>query len=45
MGIKRGQQLFLVVIVIFKTGLDEHGQYIPNNFVVTGWANYIYSQR
>ena len=35
----------LVVIVIFKTGLDEQGRYAPNNFVVTGWANYIYSQR
>ncbi len=35
----------LVVVVIFKTGLDEHGQYASNNFVVTGWATYIYSQR
>jgi hypothetical protein len=35
----------LVVIVIFKTELDEQGQYAPNNFVVTGWASYLYSQR
>ena len=31
----------VVVIVVFKTGLDEQGQYVPNNFVVTGWAKYI----
>ena len=31
----------LVVIVIFKTRIDERGQYMPNNFVVTGWARYI----
>lgn len=31
----------LVVIVIFKTRLDEDGNYVPNNFVVTGWAKYI----
>jgi hypothetical protein len=35
----------LVLIVVFHTRLDEQGQYIPNNFVVTGWANYIWSQR
>lgn len=35
----------LVIVVIFKTGLDEQGQYVSNNFVVTGWANYIHSQR
>ncbi len=34
-----------VVIVIFKTALNEDGQYIPNNFVVTGWANYIRPKR
>lgn len=34
----------LVMIVIFKTELDDNGQYIPNNFVVTGWTNYIWSQ-
>ncbi len=47
---KRFEALFpdnnhLVVIVIFKTTLDEQGQYQPNNFVVTGWASYMYSQR
>jgi hypothetical protein len=34
----------LVLIVIFKTQLDEQGHYTPNNFVVTGWANYLHSQ-
>lgn len=34
----------LVMIVIFKTRLDEDDQYVPNNFVVTGWATYIWSQ-
>jgi hypothetical protein len=31
----------LVVIVIFKTRLDKTGRYVPNNFVVTGWAKFI----
>jgi len=31
----------LVAIVIFKTSPDEHGRYVPNNFVVTAWAKYI----
>jgi hypothetical protein len=35
----------LVFVVIFQTRLDAQGQYIPNNFVVTGWATYIWSQR
>ena len=35
----------LVLIVVFQTRLDEQGRYVPNNFVVTGWANYIRSQR
>jgi hypothetical protein len=35
----------LVVIVIFKTQLDEHSEYVPNNFVVTGWAKYIRPKR
>jgi len=35
----------LVVIVIFKTQLDDDGEYAANNFVVTGWANYLWSQR
>lgn len=34
----------LVMIVIFKSKLDENGEYVPNNFVVTGWANYIWAQ-
>ncbi len=34
----------LVVIVIFKTTIDERGNYISNNFVVTGWAKYIISK-
>ena len=34
----------LVMIVVFKTQLDQSGEYVPNNFVVTGWANYIRSQ-
>jgi hypothetical protein len=34
----------LVVIVVFRSRLDEHGDYVSNNFVLTGWANYIYSQ-
>jgi len=35
----------LVLIVVFQTRLDEQGRYVPNNFVVTGGANYIRSQR
>jgi hypothetical protein len=35
----------VVVIVVFKTRLDEQGQYVPNNFVVTGWAKYIRPKR
>jgi len=35
----------LVVIVIFKTSLDEHGKYTSNNFVVTGWAKFIQPKR
>ena len=31
----------LILIVIFKIVPDEHGHYIHNNFVVTGWANFI----
>lgn len=31
----------LVAIVIFKTRADDRGNYISNNFVVTGWAKYI----
>ena len=32
---------YLIAIVIFKTQLDKAGNYVPNNFVVTGWAKYI----
>lgn len=35
----------LVLIVVFRTRLDDHGQYVPNNFVVTGWAKYIRPKR
>jgi hypothetical protein len=35
----------LVMVVVFRTRLDASGEYISNNFVVTGWANYIWSQR
>jgi len=35
----------LVLIVVFKTQLDEHGEYVSNNFVVTGWAGYVRSKR
>ena len=35
----------LVVIVVFRTRLDEYGKYISNNFVITGWAQYIYAKR
>jgi hypothetical protein len=35
----------LVAVVVFKTELDADGEFVSNNFVVTGWANYIRSQR
>lgn len=35
----------VVVIAVFKTRLDEQGQYVPNNFVVTGWAKCIRPKR
>jgi hypothetical protein len=31
----------LIAVVIFKTQVDESGNYVPNNFVTTGWAKYI----
>ncbi len=34
----------LVMIVVFRRQLDDKGEYIANNFVVTGWANYLWSQ-
>jgi len=33
----------LVMIVVFKQQLNDNGEYTPNNFVVTGWANYLWS--
>lgn len=35
----------LIAIVIFRTQVDEAGNYVPNNFVVTGWANFIIPKR
>jgi hypothetical protein len=35
----------IIVVVIFKTQLDDAGNYVQNNFVVTGWANYIVPKR
>jgi len=35
----------LIVVVIFKTQVDKMGNYVPNNFVVTGWSKYIVSNR
>lgn len=35
----------IIVVVTFKTQLDEAGNYAPNNFVVTGWAKYIVPKR
>lgn len=34
----------LIMIVIFKKQIDDKGKYITNNFVVSGWANYLWSQ-
>jgi len=31
----------LIAKVVFKTQLDKTGNYVPNNFVVTGWQKYI----
>ncbi len=39
------QNNHLVVIVVFKTKVDEMGNAITNNFVVTGWAKYIIPKR
>ena len=33
----------LIVVVIFKRQPDKSGEYISNNFVDTGWANYLWS--
>jgi hypothetical protein len=34
----------LILVVVFKQQMNAKGEYIANNFVVTGWANYIWSQ-
>ena len=34
----------LVVVVLFNKQVDAKGTYVANNFVVTGWANYIWAQ-
>ena len=34
----------LVVMVVFKKQFNDKGEYLANNFVVTGWANYLWSQ-
>ena len=34
----------LVMMVVFKKQVNDKGEYFANNFVVTGWANYIWSQ-
>jgi len=35
----------LVVIVVFRTQIDESGNCVSNNFVVTGWAKNIIPKR
>ncbi|MGB0383857.1 MAG: hypothetical protein ACPGWR_03455 [Ardenticatenaceae bacterium] len=35
----------LIAIVIFKIHIDESGNYVSNNFVVTAWAKYIIPKR
>ncbi len=39
------QNNHLVLVVIFKTQVDETGKYVRQNFVVTGWASYIVSKK
>ena len=34
----------LIMVVVFKKQVDAKGAYVANNFVVTGWANYIWAQ-
>jgi hypothetical protein len=34
----------LIMVVVFKKKVDAKGAYVANNFVVTGWANYIWAQ-
>ena len=35
----------LILVVVFKTQLDNDGEYRPNNYVLTGWAKYIQPKR
>ena len=35
----------VILVVVFKMQLDEAGEYVPNNYVVTGWAKYIRPKR
>lgn len=35
----------LILVVVFKTQLKDDGEYVPNNYVVTGWAKYIQPKR
>ena len=35
----------LIAKVVFRTQVDESGSYVPNNFVVTGWATYVIPKR
>jgi hypothetical protein len=35
----------LIAKVVFKTQLNETGDYVPNNFAVTGWPKYIDPRR
>jgi hypothetical protein len=35
----------IIAVVIFKTQPDDAGNYITNNFVITGWAKYIVPKR
>lgn len=35
----------IIGVVTFKTQLDVAGNYVPNHFVVTGWAKYIVPKR
>lgn len=35
----------LVVVVVFKSSIDDRGKVAANNFVVTGWAKFILSKR
>jgi len=36
---------YMVAVVLFKTQVDKDGNYIHNNFVVTGWLKYIVPKR